>query len=81
MFRVCRKSTEKNKADAMVAALQDKSPKKFWQNIRKSKKSWLPSTVGGRRATRGGGIWGICLPTEISKHCIAIFTFVETFKE
>jgi len=29
----------------------------------------------------GGGIWGICLPTEISKHCIAIFTFVETFKE
>jgi len=33
--------------DALSAALQDKYQKKFWQSIRKSKKSWLPSTVGG----------------------------------
>jgi len=31
----------------MAKALWNRSPKKFWQNIRKSKKSWLPSTVGG----------------------------------
>ena len=32
-----------------------------------------------RRATRGR-IWGIC-PSKCSKHCIAILTFMETFKE
>jgi len=31
----------------MAEALRNRSPKKFWQSIRKSKKSWLPSTVGG----------------------------------
>jgi len=31
----------------MTKALWNRSPKKFWQSIRKSKKSWLPSTVGG----------------------------------
>ena len=31
----------------MAEALWNRSPKKFWQSIRKSKKSWLPSTVGG----------------------------------
>jgi len=31
----------------MAEALWKRSPKKFWKNIRKSKKSWLPSKVGG----------------------------------
>jgi len=30
----------------MAEALWNRSPKKFWQSIRKRKKSWLPSTVG-----------------------------------
>ena len=32
--------------------LFDRSPKKFWQSIRKSKKSWLPSTVGGETGNK-----------------------------
>jgi len=46
-LRACRKSLQKRKVDTMAEALRNRSPKKFWQNIRKSKKSWLPSTVGG----------------------------------
>ena len=30
----------------MAEASWNRSPKKFWQSIRKSKKSWLPSAVG-----------------------------------
>ena len=45
-LRPCRKSQQKCKDDAMAEALWNRSPKKFWQSIRKSKKSWLPSTVG-----------------------------------
>jgi len=49
--QICIKSLSevatKCKADAMVKGLWNRSPKKFWQSIRKSKKSWLPSTVGG----------------------------------
>jgi len=45
--RACRKSQGKYKAEAMAKALWNRSPKKFWQSVRKSKKSWLPSTVGG----------------------------------
>ena len=45
-LRACRKTQQKCKADAMAEALRNRSPKKFWQSIRKSKKSWLPSTVG-----------------------------------
>jgi len=44
--RACRKSQQKCKADAMAEALRNRSRKKFWQSIRKSKKSWIPSTVG-----------------------------------
>jgi len=29
---------------------------------------------------QAGGIWGICPPPKISKHCIAIWKFAETFK-
>jgi len=36
----------------MAEALWNKSPKKFWKNIRKSKKSWLPSTVGGETGNK-----------------------------
>ena len=32
--------------------LRNRSPKKFWQSIRKSKKSWLPSTVGGETGNK-----------------------------
>jgi len=46
-LRACRKSQQKCKADAMAEALWNRFPKKFWQNIRKRKKPWLPSTVGG----------------------------------
>ena len=45
-LRACRKSQQNCKADAMAEALRNRSPKTFWQSIRKSKKSWLPSTVG-----------------------------------
>jgi len=38
-LRACRKSQEKYKADAMATDLWNRSPKKFWQNVRKSKKS------------------------------------------
>jgi len=31
----------------MAKVLWNRSLRKFWQNIRKSKKSWLPSAVGG----------------------------------
>jgi len=31
----------------MDEALWNRPPKKFWQNIRKHMKTWLPSTVGG----------------------------------
>ena len=51
-LRACRKSQQKCKADAMVKALRNRSPKKFWQSIRKSKKSWLPSTVGGETGNK-----------------------------
>ena len=40
-LRACRKSQQKCKADAMAEASWNRYPKKFWQNIRKSKKSWL----------------------------------------
>ena len=46
-LRACWKSQQKCKTDAMAEALRNRSPKKFGQGIRKSKKSWLPSTVGG----------------------------------
>ena len=46
-LRACRRSQQKCKADAMPEALRNRSPKKFWQSIRKRKKSWLLSTVGG----------------------------------
>jgi len=36
----------------MAEALWNRSPKKFWQNIRKSKTSWLPSTVGGETGNK-----------------------------
>ena len=36
----------------MAEALRNRSPKKFWQSIRKSKKSWLPSTVGGETGNK-----------------------------
>jgi len=36
----------------MAEALQNRSPKEFWQSIRKSKKSWLPSTVGGEAGNK-----------------------------
>ena len=45
-LRACRKSQQKCKADAMAEALWNRSTKKFWQSIRKSKKSWFPSTSG-----------------------------------
>jgi len=38
-LRACQKFQQKCKADAMPEALRNRSPKKFWQNIRKSKKS------------------------------------------
>jgi len=46
-LRAYRKSQQKCKADAMAKVLWNRSLRKFWQNIRKSKKSWLPSAVGG----------------------------------
>jgi len=46
-LKACRKSQQKCKAGAMPEVLLNRSPKKFRQNIRKSKKSWLPSTVVG----------------------------------
>jgi len=36
----------------MAEALQNRSLKKFWQSIRKSKKPWLPSTVGGETGNK-----------------------------
>jgi len=48
-LRACQKSQQKCKADAMAEALWNRSPKKFWQNIRKSKK---PSTVGGETGNK-----------------------------
>jgi len=51
-LRACRKSQQKCKADAMAEALQNRSPKKFWQSIRKSKKSWLLSAVGGETGNK-----------------------------
>jgi len=36
----------------MAEALQNRSPKKFWQSIRKSKKPWLPSTVAGETGNK-----------------------------
>jgi len=51
-LRACRKSQQKCKADAMTEALRNRSPKKFWQSISKSKKSWLPSTVGGETGNK-----------------------------
>ena len=36
----------------MAEALRNRSPKKFWQSIRKSKKSWLPSAVGGETGNK-----------------------------
>jgi len=45
--RACGKSKQKYQVDAMAKALWNRSFKKFWQNIRQSKKSWLPTTVGG----------------------------------
>jgi len=38
-LRACRKTQQKCKADAMAEALRNRSPKIFWQSIRKSKKS------------------------------------------
>jgi len=38
----------KYKAYAMAKAFWNRSPKKFWQNIKKCKKSWLPSSIEGR---------------------------------
>jgi len=40
----------------MAEALWSRSPKKFWQNTRKSKKAWLPSTVGGETGN-GAVMW------------------------
>ena len=57
-LRACRKSQQKCKADAMAEALWNRSPKKFCQNIRKSKKSWLPSTVGSETGNKAAtGMW------------------------
>jgi len=50
--RACRKSQQKCKADAIAEALQNRSPKTFWQSLRKSKKPWLPSTVGGETGNK-----------------------------
>jgi len=36
----------------MAEDLRNRYPKKFWQSIRKSKKSWLPSTVGGETGNK-----------------------------
>jgi len=39
-------SKEMHEASSMAIALQEHSPKKFWKNIRKSRKRpWLPYTV------------------------------------
>ena len=51
-LRACRKSQPKCKADAMAEALRNRSPKKFWQSIRRRKKSWLPSAVGGETGNK-----------------------------
>jgi len=50
--KACRKSQQKRKADAMAEVLRNRHPKKFRQSIRKSKKSWLPSTVGGETGNK-----------------------------
>jgi len=44
---------------------------------------WIPSSSFSRCATRGeqGGNLGHFPPPKFSKHCIAILTFVEIFKE
>jgi len=40
----------------MAEALRNRSPKKFWQSIRKSKKSWLPSTMGGETGNKAATV-------------------------
>jgi len=52
----CQKSQQKCKADAMTEVLWNRSPKKFWQNIRKSRKSWLPSIVGGKKGNKAATV-------------------------
>ena len=56
----------------MAEALRNRSPKKFWQIIRKSKKSWLPSTVGGETGNKAVTVmWRKHFPALLnsSKNC------------